>query len=391
MPLLSPTAPLRRLAQTGLENALGDTPVVCLAGAGRTGKATLVRVLQADRPEASRHSFADPATLAEASRDPAGFLAGLPALAFLEDVDRAPDLLALLPSVLPALLADGRKFLLTTCRTLPGLAPGDSRDLEVVPLWPLAQAEREGTFPGLIDACFLGDPTRLRLAPLTRQELLARILAGGYPEVGDLSAGRRESWFHGYLGALLMGRLRVLTELREVRQLIRLLVHPEADPAPARRCGDLLEELLVMVSLPSGPGVRYRCWNDAGLQAHVLGLQPAARETRPGLAAPLLETFAVMELVKTAPWSGSRPTLARLRSGSQDLVVLEDRHRRLAAFATCAAATVQPGDFRGLQALRDRVGERLMAGVVLHAGGETRAAGPGLWVLPFSALWAPRG
>ena len=123
MPLLSPTAPLRRLAQTGLENALGDTPVVCLAGAGRTGKATLVRVLQADRPEASRHSFADPATLAEASRDPAGFLAGLPALAFLEDVDRAPDLLALLPSVLPALLADGRKFLLTTCRTLDTCSP----------------------------------------------------------------------------------------------------------------------------------------------------------------------------------------------------------------------------------------------------------------------------
>lgn len=388
MPLLSPPAPLRRLAQAGLENALGDTPVVCLAGAGRTGKATLVRVLRADRPEASRHSFADPATLAEAGRDPAGFLAGLPALAFLEDVDRAPDLLALL---LPALQADGRKFLLTTCRTPPGLAPGGFRDLEVVPLWPLAQAEREGTFPGLIDACFQGDPTRLRLAPLTRQELLARILTGGYPEVGDLSASRRESWFQDYLAALLMGRLRVLTELREVRQLIRLLVHPEADPAPARRCGDLLEELRVMASLPSGPGVRYRCWNDPGLQAHVLGLAPAALETRPGLAAPLLETFAVMELVKTAPWSGSRPTLARLRSGSQDLIVLEDRHRRLAAFATCAAATVQPGDFQGFQALRDRVGERLRAGVVLHAGGETRAAGPGLWVLPFSALWAPRG
>jgi hypothetical protein len=390
MPLLSAPTPLRRLAQTGLENALGDTPVVCLAGAGRTGKSTLVRALRANRPEASCHSFADPATVAEASRDPAGFLAGLPALACLEDVDRAPGLLALLPG----LLADGRKFLLTTCRTLPGLAPGGSRDLELVPLWPLAQAEREGTFPGLIDACFQGDPTRLRLAPLTRQsrqELLARILTGGYPEVGDLSAGRRESWFHGYLDALLMGRLRVLTELREVRQLIRLLVHPEADPGPARRCGDLLEELHVLASLPSGRGPRFRCFNDAGLQAHVLGLAPAALETRPGLAAPLLETFAVMELVKTAPWSGSRPTLARLRSDAQDLVILEDHRHRLVAFTTCAAATVQPGDLRGLQVLRDRVGERLMAGVVLHAGGETRAAGPGLWVLPFSALWAPRG
>src|SRR5208283_458749 len=78
----------RRQLQAGLLNALGDTPAVCLAGASRTGKSTLLRALQAELPAAACHSFADPAVRAGATRDPAGFLEGLPALAFLDDVDR---------------------------------------------------------------------------------------------------------------------------------------------------------------------------------------------------------------------------------------------------------------------------------------------------------------
>jgi hypothetical protein len=98
-----------------------------------------------------------------------------------------------------------------------------------------------------------------------------------------------------------------------------------------------------------------------------------------------------MELVKTAPWSGSRPSLAHVRAGAQDLVVLEDHRHQLVAFTVCAAATVQAEAFTGLQALRDRVGDRLRAGIVFHAGEATHAAGPGLWSMPFQALWAPRG
>jgi len=90
-------------------------------------------------------------------------------------------------------------------------------------------------------------------------------------------------------------------------------------------------------------------------------MAPAALETLPGPATPLLATFAVMELVKSAPWSGFRPTLAHFRTGTRELVVLED-HR-----------------------------QGLRMGIVLHAGGETGAAGPGFWSLPFQALRAPGG
>jgi hypothetical protein len=382
-----PVAVSRPQVQAGLLNALADTPVVCLAGASRTGKSTLLRELQASLPGAVCRSFADPATLAEATRDPATFLEGLPALALLDDVDLVP---ALVP-LLKAALASGRRFLLTTTRVLPGLAESLSWSLESFTLWPLAQAECEGVYPGLIDACFQGEPTRLHLEPLTRQDLLERLLAGGYPEVTGLTPSQRDSWFHGYLAAMVRGRLRDLTELREVQHLVRLLTCPDADSGPAKRCRDLLEDCHLLAALASGPKTRSRWFLDAALQAHLLGMAPAALATQPGLAAPLLETFAVMELVKTAPWSGSRPSLSHVRSGAQNLVVLEDHRRQLVAFTVCAAATVQAEAFRALQALRDRVGERLRAGIVLHAGEATQAAGPGLWSMPFQALWAPRG
>jgi len=120
----------------------------------------------------------------------------------------------------------------------------------------------------------------------------------------------------------------------------------------------------------------------------VLGMAFAGLETRPVLAAPLLETFAVMELVKTAPWSRTRPVLHHLTAGARLLVVLEDHRGDLIAFATDASATVQAEAFQGLRALRERVGDRLKAGLLLHPGEAFRSAGAGLWAVPFQALWA---
>jgi len=374
-----------RPLQARLLNALGDTKVVCLAGAPRTGKTSLVQALRTDLPLAASHSFADPAALAWATGDPADFLAALPPLAFLDEVQRAPGLLPLLKGAVDR----GGRFLLATSRPLPGLAEALTWSLESFTLWPLAQAELREVFPELIDTCFQGDLPRLGLEPLEHGELLQRILTGGYPEVQDRTAQQREAWFHGYLGALVQGWLGDLTDLREVHHLTRLLAAPGADPGPARRCMDLLESLQVMAALGSGSG-RYRCFNDPALQAHLLGMVPAALATRPVLAAPLLETFAVMELIKTAPWSRSRPALSILRAGGQALVVLENHRRDLVAITTTGAATVQPEAFQGIRELAGRVGARLKAGIVLHGGEELRAAGPGWWAVPFQALWAGR-
>ncbi|MFT4035549.1 MAG: hypothetical protein QM679_08235 [Patulibacter sp.] len=42
---------------------------------------------------------------------------------------------------------------------------------------------------------------------------------------------------------------------------------------------------------------------------------------------------------------------------------------------------------RGLRYLRDRLGERFVAGAVLHAGAATLPISDRIWALPLSALW----
>ena len=52
-----------------------------------------------------------------------------------------------------------------------------------------------------------------------------------------------------------------------------------------------------------------------------------------------------------------------------------------------AAETVRSEDFRGIQRLTRRLGDQLVAGVVLYAGGQPLPFGDRLRAWPISALW----
>ena len=79
----------RSLAPT-VQEALNDTPVVCLLGPRQSGKTTLARELVPDRAFVSldEHNYYQ-----TAMADPAGFIAGLPDEVTLDEVQRVPELL----------------------------------------------------------------------------------------------------------------------------------------------------------------------------------------------------------------------------------------------------------------------------------------------------------
>lgn len=54
-----------------------------------------------------------------------------------------------------------------------------------------------------------------------------------------------------------------------------------------------------------------------------------------------------------------------------------------------AGATPSAADFKGLGYLRDKLGTRFKAGVVLHAGADTLPLGDRLAAVPLSGLWSP--
>lgn len=52
-----------------------------------------------------------------------------------------------------------------------------------------------------------------------------------------------------------------------------------------------------------------------------------------------------------------------------------------------AAETVRSDDFRGIRHLARRLGDRLVAGIVLYPGTQALPFGDRLRALPLSALW----
>jgi hypothetical protein len=288
--------------------------------------------------------------------------------------------------------------------------------VEILNLWPLAQAEVQGLVPGFIDACFQGHPADLEIVPLERGDLWRRALAGGYPEVLERAAGEdRKRWFDGYLTTLIQRDLRDLADIQAVRVLPGLLGLMAARAGSTLNFSDLgltlgislmtvkrylalLSTLYLTVLLPpwhENLGKRLAktpklYFNDAALQAHLMGIDAAALEVQPRLGGAILETFVVTELVKTAPWSRARPALHHFRTsdGREVDVVLENRRRELVAVEVKASATVQASDFKGIRELQGLAGDRLKAGILLHAGKDVLPFGPGLWAMPFQALWA---
>ena len=407
-----------RMLQGKVLEAMKDTPVVFVAGSRQTGKSTLVQAMQAGLPDSDYRTMDDLNTLASARRDPKGFVAGLPSRAVLDEVQRAPELFLPIKVAVDRDRRPGR-FVLTgsaNVLALPRVSDSLAGRMEILTLWPLAQAEIEGTHPGFIDACFSGQAGSLRCPGRSRTTLLQRVLAGGYPEVLARATGQaRARWFDGYLTTLVQRDVRDLAQIEGVIQLPPLLATLAARAGSPLNFADLgrnlamnqmtvkryialFEALFLVVTLPpwsDNLGKRLAktakiYFNDAGLLAHLLGVDADGLAHQSVSKGALVENFAVMELMKLAANSQARPSLFHFRtsSGQEVDVVMETRRRDLVGVEIKAAATVADADFRGLHSFAAIAGKRLRAGIVLYAGRETLPFGDRMWAVPLEALWA---
>ncbi len=75
--------------------------------------------------------------------------------------------------------------------------------------------------------------------------------------------------------------------------------------------------------------------------------------------------------------------------GSEVDVVLEQADGWVAGVEVKTSATVTASDFAALQALRDFLGKRFRAGIVLYGGDHAVPFGEKLWLVPIHLLWAP--
>ena len=213
------TSMIHRHLTEPLRQALFDTPVVLVNGARQTGKSTLVE--SPELAEAGRQylTFDDPGVLAAARRDPNGFVAGLSSPVTLDEVQHAPELFPAIKVAVDRKREPGR-FLLTGSANvllLPKLSESLAGRMEVLTLWPFSQGEMNGVREGFLDALFSKKPvwTATHAGAMRRDELLEKVLAGGYPPVAARPSGaRRKAWFQSYLTTILQREVRDLANLR---------------------------------------------------------------------------------------------------------------------------------------------------------------------------------
>ncbi len=401
-----------------LREALDDTPVVLLNGARQTGKSTLARGLASDAFPARYLTLDDAAVLSAAQTAAEDFVAALGGPVVLDEVQRAPGLFLALKAAVDRERRPGR-FLLTgsaDVMMLPRVAESLAGRIEVLTLWPLSQGEIEGAREGFVDALFSGRAGELApVEGLARDELVARVLAGGYPEVLARPAGRRRrAWFGSYVTSILQRDVRDIANIEGLAALPRLLALLAARTGAlvnfaelARSSGipqstlkrylALLEATFLVQPLPAWSGNLGKrltkspklLLSDTGLAAYLLGLDAAQGDEVPSLFGSLLENFVAMEVRKQLAWSETQPRLYHFRmQGEQELdLLLEDSRGRIVGIEVKARGSVDGRDFRHLAHLAGLLGRRFVAGVVLYAGTETLAFGPNLYAMPVSAVW----
>lgn len=403
-----------------LADALSDTPVVLINGARQSGKSTLVQMLATPAETPRRYlTLDDAAVLNAAKSDPAGFINGLQGAVTLDEVQRVPELFLAIKAAVDRQRTPGQ-FLLTGSADvllLPGVADSLAGRMEVLSLWPLSSAElADSAALNRSDALFQGDWSKLSVPPCERDELIARLLAGGFPDaVARTSQRRREAWFDAYIQAVLQRDVRDLANIEQltaIPNLLHLLATRSATllnfaelsrtaaiaQSTLKRYFALLEMLFLVVRVPSwerNPGKRLVkapkvFLPDSGLLNHLMAATPESLTAKPGLPGRVIETFVLSELLKHVAFSGLRLTLWHYRTQTNIEVdfILENRLGQITGIEVKASATVDVKDFKGLRHLQETEPAIFQRGIVLYAGREVVPFGEKLWAVPLSIWWA---
>ncbi|NDV27532.1 ATP-binding protein [Desulfovibrio sp. JC010] len=405
---------LRNITQELVE-ALEDSPVLFLRGARQVGKSTLVKNLLSDAYKAKYVTLDNATSLALAADDPTAFIAGQPKPLIIDEVQRVPELLLAIKEAVDNDRKPGQ-FLLTgsaNLLTLPLVSDSLAGRMEIQTLWPLAQVEIHRHKADFVETLFNKD--FIREYETNEYDLPEMIVTGGYPEVmARKSLKRRDAWFESYLTSIIERDIRDIARIQETAvmlKLVRLLATRTANQlnlselsrtmqipnATLRRYMDLLEKVFLIHFLPAwGPNLGKRLVKspklylvDCGLAAHLMGADADRLKNTPELAGQLVETFVVNEVLKHLTWSNvsATPYHFRTHAGLEVDMVLEKTSGEIACIEIKQSAQVAPKHFRGLKTLKEDLGDKFKAGVVLYGGKDIVPFGEDLFAVPISMLW----
>ncbi len=397
--------------------ALTEARAVCLLGARQSGKSTLARAIASIEHPAEYLTLDNDATRRSALEDPTGFIARVSGPVVIDEVQRVPDLMLAIKERLDTNDERGQFLLAGSANilTLPTIADALPGRVDYVRLWPFSQGELAGRRESFIDRLFAGEAPHVDDAGVGRAAYAAQIVAGGFPDAQNRRPRGRARFFTGYVSTMLGRDLQDIAGVRDthsVERLLRIVAARSATLVSSRAvAGELgvdhktvaaqtrvLEDLFLVWSLqPWHVNLGSRqvktpkiYMADTGLLTHLINTNIERIVQSPTLSGSIFETFATMELARQRDWAESPASLFHYRDKQQREVdvVLELGSGEVAGVEIKTAASVRAQDFAGLRYLRDKLGARFKAGVVLYTGKRTLSFGDRLSAVPLCGLWA---
>jgi len=403
-----------RLADEHLRMLVSEEPAVLIEGPRGSGKSTLLRAI-AEEQGVPVVDLEDPPTrqaILEGSTAP--LLSS--DLVVIDEFQHAPSVLSIVKRVVDREGGAGRYLLAGSVsgRLLPTGTETLTGRAHRVTLLPLAAGEILGALPGWLAEVLVGGEPPIVRSDLGRDEVFELVAAGGYPgALARRTRRTRNRWFASYLSTVADRDLPNLVDIRNpgaisrlyhlcaertatVVTMAELARRLDVKPHTARGYLDLLDRIYLVHEIPSWTvGLSARVGRkpklhvtDTGLAAAVLGLD-AGRLGRMPVGGSLLESFVVAELMKQATMIDESLVLShfRERTGIEVDLVIERPDGGVVAVEVKSAATVNKSDARGLSFLRDRLGDRFVAGVVFYTGPLTGRFDDRIWFTPIPALW----
>lgn len=406
-----------RLSAEPLKEALLDTPVVLIHGSRQCGKTTLAQCIGSQK---GYHyiSFDDDNQLQAAKADPIGFVQSLPDKTILDEIQRVPELFTSIKASVDQNREPGR-FILTGSSNillLPKLADSLAGRMEIIHLRPLAQCEIADKEPTLIGQLFnadFGTQSQQNRFPRLGESLASIISRGGYPAaIARSSDKRRSAWYRDYIATIIQRDVQDIAQIRNLEILPKLfalaagqtgrlfnaadLAAPFSISRPTiREYLALLEQLFLLEQLHPWHSNRLSRLiktpkmhlADTGLACALLGINSKSLWQDKALLGQLLETFVYQELRKYADWHDEELNFYHFRNKDKvEVDIVIERGRQLAGIEIKASATITPGDFKGLNKLKDACGDQFAGGAVFYDGEQILPFGERLFALPISLL-----
>jgi predicted AAA+ superfamily ATPase len=406
-----------RLIDPLLDELLAQLPAMLVPGPRTAGKTTTLARRAATVVRLDRQTGA-----AAFEADPDVALRGLPEPVLLDEWQRVPGVLGAVRRAVEADPHPNRFYVTGSVRAEleHEVWPGTGRLVRLT-MYPMTVAEQLGhSGPPLLDKLANGQELTVPKDPPDLRGYIELALRSGFPDAALRLTGRaREMWLESYIEDLLSHDVEQLEETpgrrRDTQRLRRYLEAyalnsagvaehktiydaAQVNKATGGAYDDLLASLLITENVPAWASNRLkrlvhqpkRYLIDAALIATALRLDEQGVMNDGDLLGRILDTFVAAQLRPELATSRTRPRLHHLRTeqGRHEIdLIAELAGQRVVGIEVKASAAPTRDDAKHLRWLHDELGERFLAGIVLHTGPRAYELDEKITAAPIAVLW----